>query len=185
MSKKKTGSSVTKLRASAREHLTDGAMTSNYGGHAEAAIKLLNDALASELTCVLRYRSHYVAAQGIDSEAVKAEFLQHAKDEQAHADRIAERINQLGGEADFDPATFAERSVTEYRQGKDLIDMVREDLVAERIAVEHYRDLVRHFGEQDPTTRRMLEDILAQEEEHANDMHDLLVAHEGSPPLGK
>jgi bacterioferritin len=185
MSKKKTASSVAKLRAGARNHLTDGAMTSNYGGRAETAIKMLNDALASELTCVLRYRFHFVAAQGIDSEAIKAEFLQHSKEEQVHADRIAGRINQLGGEANFDPATFAERSVTEYRQGKNLIDMIREDLVAERIAVEHYRDLVRHFGEKDPTTRRILEDILAQEEEHANDMHDLLVAHEGTPPLGK
>ena len=184
MAKKNLTSSVAKLRARARVHLTDGAMTSNYRGVVATAIKMLNDALATELTCVLRYRFHYVAALGIDSEAVKAEFLQHSNEEQAHADRIAERINQLGGEANFDPATFAARSATEYRQGKNLVDMVREDLIAERIAVEHYRELVRYFGEKDPTTRRMLEDILAQEEEHANDMHDLLVAHQGSPPLG-
>jgi bacterioferritin len=183
MSKSEPTSSVADLRARAREHLKDGALTSNYGGDVTTTLKLLNDALATELTCVLRYRFHYVAAQGIDSEAIKAEFLEHANEEQAHADRIAERINQLGGKANFDPSTFATRSVTEYREGKNLVDMIKEDLVAERIAVQHYRDLVRHFGEKDPSTRRMLEDILAQEEEHANDMHDLLVAHEGAPPL--
>ncbi len=171
--------SVQKLREQARRNLTDGAMTSNYGGDVTRAIKLLNDALATELTCVLRYRFHYVAAEGIDSEAIKAEFLQHALEEQAHADRLADRIDQLGGKPEFDPATFAARSATEYREGDDLVDMIKEDLVAERIAVQHYRELVRHFGEKDPTTRRMLEDILAQEEEHANDMHDLLVAREG------
>ena len=152
MSKNEIASNIEELRARARRHLTDGALTSNYGGDVENALKMLNDALATELTCVLRYRFHYVAAQGIDSEAVKAEFLQHANEEQAHADRIAERINQLGGKANFDPATFAARSATEYREGKNLIDMIKEDLVAERIAVEHYRDLVRyHFGEKDPT----------------------------------
>jgi bacterioferritin len=160
-------------------------MTPNYGGDVTTAIKMLNDALATELTCVLRYKFHYVAAQGLDSEAVKDEFLQHANEEQAHADRIAERINQLGGKANLDPATFAARSATEYREGENLVDMIKEDLIAERIAVEHYRELVRYFGEKDPSTRRMLEDILAQEEEHANDMHDLLVAHEGSPSLPK
>jgi bacterioferritin len=183
--KRASTTSVQALREHARKNLADGAMTSNYGGDVTTAIETLNDALATELTCVLRYRFHYVAAQGIDSEAIKAEFLQHAKEEQAHADRIAERINQLGGKPNFDPATFAARSVTEYREGEDLVDMIKEDLVAERIAVEHYRELVRHFGEKDPTTRRMLEDILAQEEEHANDMHDLLVAHEGRPMLKK
>jgi bacterioferritin len=176
---------VEKLRRNARTNLADGAVTTNYGGDVKTAVKLLNDALATELTCVLRYRFHYVAAQGIDSEAVKAEFLQHAKEEQAHADSIADRINQLGGKPDFDPSTFAARSTTEYKEGKNLVDMIKEDLVAERIAVEHYRELVRYFGENDPTTRRMLEGILAQEEEHANDMHDLLVAHEGRPSLEK
>jgi bacterioferritin len=176
---------VQELRASARKDLTHGAITSNYIGDVASAIQMLNDALATELTCVLRYKFHYVAAQGINSEAVKSEFLQHANEEQAHADRIADRINQLGGKPNFDPSTFAARSATEYREGTDLVDMIREDLVAERIAVEHYRDLVRYFGEKDPTTRRMLEDILAQEEEHANDMHDLLVAHEGKPDLPK
>lgn len=176
-------SSVRDLRARARRDLSEGAVTSNYGGDPDAAIDMLNGALATELTCVLRYRFHYVTAQGIDSEAVKAEFLEHAQEEQDHANRIAERINQLGGEPNMDPATFAARSVTEYQKGENLVDMIKEDLVAERIAIEHYRELVRYFGDRDPTTRRMLEDILAQEEEHANDMHDLLVAHEGNPPL--
>lgn len=176
-------SSVRDLRARARKDLSAGAMTSNYRGDPDTAIEMLNAALATELTCVLRYRFHYVTAQGIDSEAVKAEFLEHAQEEQDHADRIAERINQLGGEPDMDPATFAARSVTEYRKGKNLVDMIKENLVAERIAIEHYRELVRYFGDKDPTTRRMLEDILSQEEEHANDMHDLLVAHEGTPSL--
>jgi bacterioferritin len=178
-----SASTIQSLRKQARRKLADGPVTANYRGDVAAAIKLLNDALATELTCVLRYRFHYVAAQGIDSEAVKAEFLEHAQEEQAHADRIAERINQLGGKPNLDPSTFAGRSATEYREGKNLIDMIKEDLVAERIAVEIYRDLIRFFGENDPTTRRMLEEILAQEEEHANDMHDLLVAHEGTPTL--
>jgi len=175
--------SVSDLRANARKHLDDGAVTANYGGDAATATDLLNQALATELTCVMRYRYHWIAARGLDSEAVKAELLQHAQEELAHADRIAERINQLGGHPNFDPASFAARSATEYREGKNLVDMIQEDLVAERIAVEHYRELVRYFADRDPTTRRMLEEILAQEEEHANDMHDLLVAHEGKPPL--
>jgi bacterioferritin len=178
-----TASTISSVRKRARENLGDGAVTENYEGDVTKAIKLLNDALATELTCVLRYKFHYVAAEGLDSSAVKAEFLQHAGEEQAHADRIAERINQLGGKPNLDPSTFSGRSATEYREGKDLVDMIKEDLVAERIAVEIYRDLIRFFGEKDPTTRRMLEDILAQEEEHANDMHDLLIAHEGTPRL--
>ena len=137
-------SSVNDLRANARKHLDDGAVTANYGGDAATAIELLNQALATELTCVLRYRYHWVAARGLDSEAVKAEFLQHAQEELAHADRIAERINQLGGHPNLDPASLAKRSATEYREGKDLVDMIQEDLVAERIAVEHYRELVRY-----------------------------------------
>lgn len=182
-----TTTPVQQLRDQARKNLEDGAKTANYGGDVATAIKMLNDALATELTCVLRYRYHYVAAQGIHSEGIKAEFLQHAKEEQAHADQLADRINQLGGKPNFDPSTFAARSATEYREGKDLVDMIQEDLVAERIAVEHYRELVRYFGEKDPTTRRMLEEILAQEEEHANDMHDLLVAHshQAKAPLTK
>jgi bacterioferritin len=174
---------VTELRSQARDNLSKGALTSNYGGDVEKTIEILNDALATELVCVLRYKYHYVAAQGIDSEAIKAEFLQHATEEQAHADLLAARINQLGGKPDMNPATLAARSATEYREGKNLVEMIKEDLVAERIAVEVYRDAVRHFGDRDPTTRRMIEGILAQEEEHANDMHDLLVAHEGHSDL--
>jgi len=173
---------VDELRANARKHLGDGAVTANYGGDAATATDLLNQALATELTCVLRYRYHWVAARGIASEAVKAEFFQHSQEELAHADRLAERISQLGGHPGFDPAVIDGRSMTEFREGKDLRDMIQEDLVAERIAVEHYRELVRYFGDHDPTTRRMLEEILAQEERHANDMHDLLVAHEGKLP---
>jgi bacterioferritin len=174
---------VAELRSQARDKLSDGAVTSNYGGDVAKTVELLNDALATEIVCVLRYRFHYVAAQGIDSEAIKAEFLQHANEEQAHADLLAARINQLGGKPNMNPATLAARSATEYREGKNLVEMITEDLVAERIAVEVYRDLVRYFGDKDPTTRRMIEGILAQEEEHANDMHDLLVAHQGRSNL--
>lgn len=172
---------IAELRRRARENLGDGAVTANYGGDTSTTTKILNDALATELVCVLRYRFHYVAAEGIASEAIKEEFLQHAQEEQIHADRLAARINQLGGKPNFDPATLTRRSATEYREGKDLLDMIKENLVAERIAVEVYRDMIRFFGDRDPTTRRMLEEILAQEEEHANDMHDLLMAREGAP----
>jgi bacterioferritin len=174
---------VAALRSQARDNLTNGAVTSNYGGDVEKTIALLNDALATELVCVLRYRFHYVSAQGINSEAIKAEFLQHSGEEQAHADLLATRINQLGGKPNLDPATLVGRSATEYKEGSSLIDMIKENLIAERIAVEVYRNMVRFFGDRDPTTRRMLEGILAQEEEHANDMHDLLVAHQGKSTL--
>ncbi len=181
---KNTGTrSVAELRSQARDKLSDGAVTSNYGGDVAKTVELLNDALATEIVCVLRYKYHYVAAQGIDSEAIKAEFLQHANEEQAHADLLAARINQLGGKANMNPATVAARSATEYREGENLVEMITEDLVAERIAVEVYRDMVRYFGDKDPTTRRLIEGILAQEEEHANDMHDLLVAHQGRSSL--
>ncbi len=147
------------------------------------AIELLQTALATEIVCVLRYTMHNVAAVGIDSESVKAEFAEHARDERKHMELLAERINQLGGTPNFNPEGLQTRSATEYGSAEKLIDMIKENLVAERIAVEHYRELVRFFGENDPTTRIMLEGILAQEEEHANDMHDLLVAHEGTPFL--
>jgi len=160
-------------------------MTSNYGGDVGKTIDLLNDALATEIVCVLRYKFHYFAVQGLDSRAVKAEFLQHAGQEQAHADLLAERIVQLGGKPNLNPATLIARSATEYRQWNSLVEMIKEDLVAERIAVEVYRDMVRFFGDRDPTTRRMLEGILAMEEEHANDMHDLLAVHEGRPESGR
>jgi bacterioferritin len=176
-------SDITELRRRAREHIERGPVTDNYGGDAQQAIDLLQTALATEIVCVLRYTMHYVAAVGIDSESVKAEFAEHAKDERKHMEMIAERINQLGGVPDFNPEGLHTRSATEYGNAEKLIDMIKENLVAERIAVEHYRELIRFFGEKDPTTRIMLEGILAQEEDHANDMHDLLVAHEGKPFL--
>jgi bacterioferritin len=176
-------SDITELRRRAREHIDRGAVTENYGGNAQQAIDLLQTALATEIVCVLRYTMHNVAAVGIDSESVKEEFAEHARDEYEHMEKIANRINQLGGTPNFDPEGLHTRSATEYGHAVKLIDMIKENLVAERIAVEHYRDLIRFFGENDPTTRVMLEGILAQEEDHANDMHDLLVAHEGRPFL--
>ena len=139
--------------------------------------------MATEIVCVLRYKSHAVAATGLASESVKEEFAQHAKEEEEHLDLIAERINQLGGRPNLNPEGVTTRAASQYVEGENLVDMIRENLVAERIAIEHYRDLIRYFGEKDPTTRRLLERVLAQEEEHANDMHDLLVAHEGRPML--
>jgi bacterioferritin len=132
---------------------------------------------------VLRYTMHAVTATGISSEGVKAEFAQHAKEEQAHAMSVAERIDQLGGKPNFNPEGLATRSASQYVEGENLVDMIKENLIAERIAVDHYRELIRYFGEDDPTTRVVLEGILVVEEEHATDMHDLLVAHEGTPPL--
>jgi bacterioferritin len=176
-------SDITELRRRAREHIERGALTDNYGGDVQQAIDLLQTALATEIVCVLRYTMHNIAAVGIDSESVKEEFAEHARDEYEHMEKIANRINQLGGTPNFDPAGLQTRSATEYGHAVKLIDMIKENLVAERIAVEHYRDLIRFFGDKDPTTRIMLEGILAQEEDHANDMHDLLVAHEGKPFL--
>jgi bacterioferritin len=176
-------SDITELRRRARQHMDRGALTENYGGDVQQAIDLLQTALATEIVCVLRYTMHNVAAVGIDSESVKEEFAEHARDEYEHMEKIANRINQLGGTPNFDPEGLHTRSATEYGNAVKLIDMIKENLVAERIAVEHYRDLIRFFGENDPTTRVMLEGILAQEEDHANDMHDLLVAHEGKPFL--
>jgi bacterioferritin len=176
-------SDITELRRRARENIDRGALTENYGGDAQQAIDLLQTALATEIVCVLRYTMHNIAAVGIDSESVKEEFAEHARDETEHMEKIANRINQLGGTPNFDPEGLHTRSATEYGNAVKLIDMIKENLVAERIAVEHYRDLIRFFGENDPTTRVMLEGILAQEEDHANDMHDLLVAHEGKPFL--
>jgi bacterioferritin len=176
---------VTTLREKARQHLSEGAITSSYGGDVQRTIAILQTVLATEIVCVLRYTMHSVAATGISSEAVKKEFAEHAREEQEHMMAIAERINQLGGKPDFNPEGLATRSASQYAEGENLVDMIRENLVAERIAVEHYRELVRYFGNDDPTTRVMLEGILGVEEEHANDMHDLLVAHEGRPPLAK
>jgi bacterioferritin len=176
---------IAAIRKRAREKLEMGAITQNYGGDPQVAISLLNEALATEIVCVLRYKSHAVVATGLSSESVKEEFAQHAKEEGEHLDKIAERINQLGGKPNFNPDGLTSRAASQYEEGETLVEMIRENLVAERIAVEHYRDLIRYFGDKDPTTRILLEGVLAQEEEHANDMHDLLVAHEGKPMLKK
>jgi len=176
---------VKTLRAQARKDIAKGNITRTYVGDPKKTIDILQSVLATELVCVLRYTMHAVAATGISSEGVKAEFAQHAKEEQEHAMQVAERINQLGGKPDFNPDTLTSRSASQYVEGADLVDMIKENLIAERIAVDHYRELIRYFGDNDPTTRVMIEGILAVEEEHANDMHDLLVAHEGKPMLPK
>jgi len=178
-------SDVKTLRARAREHMSTGAVTDTYVGDAKKTIEILQSVLATEIVCVLRYTMHAIAATGISSEGVKAEFAEHAKEEQEHAMQAAERINQLGGKPNFNPDGLAGRSASQYVEGDNLVDMIRENLIAERIAVDHYRELIRYFGDDDPTTRVMIEGILAKEEEHANDMHDLLVAHEGRPMLPK
>jgi bacterioferritin len=165
---------VKTLRARARQHIADGAVTEGYSGDTETAVKVLNTALATEIICVLRYKRHYFMARGIHSGAVAAEFLEHAGDEQEHADRIAERIVQLGGAPDFAPDSLSARSHSEYVEGNSLVDMIKEDLVAERIAIDSYRDMIRYFAPFDSTTRTMLEEITAKEEEHADDLADLL-----------
>ena len=162
------------IRARARQHMEEGAKTPGYKAKAETVVKLLNEALATELVCVLRYRRHYFMASGMNSESVKEEFLQHAEEEQEHADRIAERIVQLGGQPNFSPEGIASRSHSEYVEGKDLQDMIKEDLVAERVAIDSYRAMIEYIAGDDPTTRRMLEDIPAKEEEHAEDLASLL-----------
>ncbi len=174
---------VKTLRDRARQHLETGNVTETYGGDVGQTIAILQSVLATEIVCVLRYTMHAVSASGISSEGVKAEFAQHAKEEQEHMMAVAERINQLGGTPDFNPATLLTRSASQYAEGGDLIGMIRENLIAERIAVDHYRELIRYFGDKDPATRSMLEGILVVEEEHTNDMHDLLVAHQGEPSL--
>ncbi|HEY5105899.1 MAG TPA: ferritin-like domain-containing protein [Caulobacteraceae bacterium] len=176
---------VKTLRERARKNISDGPITANYKGDPKQAIEILQSVLATEIVCVLRYTMHSIAASGISSEGVKAEFAEHAKEEQEHMMAVAERITQLGGEPNFDPQGLASRSASQYSTGPTLVDMIKENLIAERIAVEHYRELVRYFGDNDPTTKRMLEWILQVEEEHADDMHDLLVAHEGRPMLAK
>lgn len=176
---------VKTLRERARKNIGDGAVTSTYEGDVGKAIEILQSVLATEIVCVLRYTMHAVAATGISSEGVKAEFAEHAREENEHVGKVAERINQLGGKPDFNPTGLASRSASEYGTADTLVDMIKENLIAERIAIDHYRELIRYFGNQDPGTRVMLEGILAVEEEHANDMHDLLVAHQGKPMLAK
>ncbi|HXC57324.1 MAG TPA: ferritin-like domain-containing protein [Rhizomicrobium sp.] len=174
---------VKTLRERARKNLDDGAIGSNYIGDVSKTIEILQAVLATEIVCVLRYSMHSVAASGISSEAVKAEFAQHAKEEHEHMMEVAERINQLGGKPNFNPEGLLTRSASQYAEGDNLVDMIKENLVAERIAVDHYRELIRYFGDDDPGTKTMLQHILRVEEEHADDMHDLLIAHEGKPML--
>lgn len=162
------------LRERARRHIEQGAVTEGYRADRETVNKLLNEALATEIVCVLRYKRHYFMASGINAEGVAAEFLQHANEEQGHADLIAQRIVQLGGEPNFSPEGLLSRSHAEYVEGDTLIDMITEDLVAERIAIDSYREMINYLGNDDPTTRRMLEGILAMEEEHADDLVSLL-----------
>lgn len=165
---------VQTIRQRARAHIEQGAVTEGYRADRETVIKLLNEALATEIVCVLRYKRHFYMASGINAQAVAQEFLQHASEEQAHADQIAGRIVQLGGAPDFSPEGLLTRSHAEYVEGKDLLDMIREDLVAERIAIDSYREMIAYLGTNDPTSRRMLEGILAMEEEHADDLASLL-----------
>jgi len=165
---------VKTLRERARQHIQAGAVTSNYGADPKVVCKVLNEALATEIVCVLRYKRHYFMAQGIASDSVKTEFAEHATQEQEHADRIAERIVQLGGEPDLNPDTLTKRSHAEYVEGTSLTDMIKEDLVAERIAIDSYREMINYLGSDDPTSRRMMEDILAVEEEHADDLVNML-----------
>jgi bacterioferritin len=167
-------SDVQELRRRARKHMEMGAVTDSYKADRENVIRILNEVLATELVCVLRYKRHYYMATGIHAQAVKQEFLEHAEEEQEHADIVAERITQLGGEPNFSPEGLATRSHSEYVEGKSLLDMVREDLVAERIAVESYSEIIRYLGDDDPTTRLAIEQILSKEEEHADDMKNLL-----------
>jgi bacterioferritin len=162
------------LRQRAREHIERGAVTDGYKADRETVIKVLNEALATEIVCNLRYRRHYFMASGIDAQGAADEFLQHANEEQGHADEIAGRIVQLGGEPNFSPDGLLTRSHAEYTEGKSLAEMIKEDLVAERIAIDSYREMVRYLGNDDPTTRRMMEGILAVEEEHADDLVTLL-----------
>ena len=162
------------LRERARQHIERGAITEGYSADRETVIKVLNESLATEIVCVLRYKRHYFMASGIHAEGVAAEFLQHANEEQGHADQIAQRIVQLGGAPNFNPDGLLSRSHAEYVEGDTLIDMIKEDLVAERIAIDSYREIIQYLGNDDPTTRRMMEGILAMEEEHADDLVNLL-----------
>ncbi|WP_144146009.1 bacterioferritin [Paraburkholderia sp. BCC1884] len=167
-----------KIRDDARKHMSDGPVTQSYGADRETVLKLLNDALATEIVCVLRYKRHHFMAKGINSEAVAAEFAEHAAEEQGHADSLAERIVQLGGAPDFAPDSLKARAHSEYNEGENLTDMIKENLIAERIAIDTYREIIHYIGDKDVTTRRLFEDILAVEEEHADDMADLLEGRE-------
>ena len=174
MTKKSSLTDVKTLRKQARQHIEEGAVTSGYSADRKAVLKMLNDALATEIVCVLRYRRHHFMATGIESKSIADEFMLHSNEEQGHADLLAERIVQLGGEPDFSPDSLTGRSHAEYIEADTLVKMIKEDLIAERIAIDSYREMIQYLGDQDPTTRRMLESILAVEESHAEEMADLL-----------
>ena len=167
-------SDIQEIRRRARQHIENGAVTESYQGDTQTSVRLLNEALATEIVCVLRYKRHHYMANGIHAQAVAQEFLEHANEEQGHADRLAERIIQLNGEPNFSPEGLLMRSHSEYVEGHTLVEMIKEDLVAERIAIESYSEMIRYFGEKDPTTRRLMEEILSNEEEHADDMKTLI-----------
>jgi bacterioferritin len=169
---------IHELRERARRQITEGAVTEDYKLDRKQVIAILNEALATEIVCVLRYRFHHFMASGIHSQAVKQEFLEHANEEQEHADQLAERIKQLGGKPEMNPAILTSKSHSEYKEGTSLADMIREDLIAERIAIESYREIIQFLGDKDPTSKRLMEIILAKEEEHADEMADLLFAVE-------
>ncbi len=179
---------IQQIRDRARQQITDGPVTPDYQLDREQVVRILNEALATELVCTLRYQFHYFMATGIHSQAVKNEFKEHAREEQEHAEMLAERIKQLGGKPEMNPAVITGMSHSEYKEGTSLADMIKEDLIAERIAIETYREMIRFFGDKDPTSRIMMEEILAKEEEHADDLADLLFAvapdtGQGSRPL--
>ncbi len=176
-------SDVQKLREEARRNIEKGAVTQAYEGDVDQTIEILQTVLATEIVCVLRYTMNAVVAAGLASQSVKEEFDEHAREEQGHMRQVAERINQLGGVPNMNPEGLASRSASQYTQGANLIEMIKENLIAERIAVEHYQELIRFFGDRDPATRVMMEGILVNEEEHANDMHDLLVTEGKKAPL--
>jgi bacterioferritin len=167
---------IQEIRDRARQQITEGAVTQDYQLDRKQVINILNEALATEIVCVLRYKFHYFMASGIHSQSVKQEFLEHANEEQEHADQLAERIKQLGGKPEMNPAILTDRSHSEYKEGTSLTDMIKEDLIAERIAIESYRDIIQFLGDKDTTSKRLMEEILAKEEEHADDMADLLFA---------
>jgi len=181
---KKFLSDIKTLRKRARAHIEKGAVTDGYRAKRDTVLKILNEALATEIVCVLRYKRHYFMASGIHAQAVAAEFLEHANEEQGHADQLSERITQLGGAPDLNPQNLAARSHSEYVEGTTLIDMLQENLVAERVAIESYSEMIRYIGDKDPTSRRLLEEILAVEEEHAEDLKTLLetLPHEVRTP---
>jgi bacterioferritin len=167
-------SDIQRIRRQAREHMNEGAVTPGYKADPADVVTVLNDVLATEIVCFLRYKRHYFMAQGINSESVKQEFLQHATEEQQHADMLAQRITQLNGEPNFDPKDLASRSHSEYADSIDLLEMLKEDLYAERIAIDSYSEVIRWLSDKDPTTRKLMEDILKVEEEHADDLKNLL-----------